>query len=194
VRGIAALASVGLSLLTSSAFAAEGAKKGMPQLDLANPLTTSQVVWLAVIFFALYLLLSRWGLPKVAVVLEARATTIAGDLDAARAAKAKADAALADMTIATRKAQAEAQAQVTGAVEAAKAEAASQATAANAKLEAQLAEAEGRIAAARASAVGALREVSTSTASEVVARLAGFTPDASVIDNAVGRVLAARAA
>jgi F-type H+-transporting ATPase subunit b len=193
VRGIAALASAGLILLSASAHA-EAAKKGMPQLDLANPLTTSQVVWMAIIFFALYLLLDRWGLPKVAVVLEERAATIARDLDAAHAAKSKADAALADMTAATRKAQAEAQAQVTGAVDAAKAEAASKAIAANAKLEAQLAEAEKRIAAARTAAVGALREVSTTTTADVVSRLAGFTPDASVIDNAVGRVLAARAA
>jgi F-type H+-transporting ATPase subunit b len=183
----------GLVLLSASAHA-EAAKKGMPQLDFANPLTISQVVWLGVIFVALYLLLSHWGLPKVAVVLEARAKTIADDLDAARAAKAKADAALAEMTLATRKAQAEAQAQVTGAVDAAKAEAASQAIAANAKLDAQLSEAEQRIATARASAVGALREVATTTATDVVTRLAGFTPAAGVIDNAVGRVLAARAA
>lgn len=193
MRGIAALASAGFVLLTSSAYA-EGAKKGMPQLDLANPLTISQVVWLAVIFFALYLLLSRWGLPKVAVVLEARAKTIADDLDAARAAKAQSDAALADMTIATRKAQAEAQARVTGAVDVAKTEAAQQAIAANAKLDAQLADAETRISAARAAAIGALREVATMTTTDVVTRLAGFTPDASVIDNAVGRALAARAA
>jgi F-type H+-transporting ATPase subunit b len=193
VRGIAALASAGIVVLSASAHA-EAAKKGMPQLDLANPLTISQVVWLAIIFFALYLLLDHWGLPKVAVVLEARAKTIADDLEAARAAKAQSDAALAEMTLATRKAQAEAQAQVTGAVDAAKLEAASQAMAANAKLDAQLAEAEKRIAAARASAVGALREVSTTTATNVVTRLAGFTPDAAVIDNAVGRALAARAA
>lgn len=193
MRGIAALASAGFVLLTSSAYA-EGAKKGMPQLDLANPLTISQVVWLAVIFFALYLLLSRWGLPKVAVVLEARAKTIADDLDAARAAKAQSDAALADMTIATRKAQAEAQARVTGAVDVAKTEAAQRAIAANAKLDAQLADAETRISAARAAAIGALREVATMTTTDVVTRLAGFTPDASVIDNAVGRALAARAA
>ena len=37
----------------------------MPQLDFANPLTTSQVVWGAIIFVVLYVLLSRIGLPKV---------------------------------------------------------------------------------------------------------------------------------
>ena len=31
--------------------------EGMPQLDFANPLTTSQVVWGALIFIVLYILL-----------------------------------------------------------------------------------------------------------------------------------------
>ena len=44
----------------------------MPQLDFANPLTIAQIVWLAIIFFTLYLLLSRWALPQVAEVLEVR--------------------------------------------------------------------------------------------------------------------------
>jgi F-type H+-transporting ATPase subunit b len=193
VRGIASLASAGMILLTSSAYAEE-AQKGMPQLDFANPLTISQVVWLAIIFFALYLLLSRWALPQVESVLEARAGTIAADLDAARAAKAEADAAMAEMMAATHKAQADAQAQVTSAVDAAKAEAAAQAVVANAKLDAQLAAAEQRIATARAAALGALREVATTTTTDVVTRLAGFTPDTATIDGAVGRALAARAA
>jgi F-type H+-transporting ATPase subunit b len=193
VRGIASLASAGLLLMTSSAFAEE-VQKGMPQLDFANPLTTSQVVWLAIIFFALYLLLSRWALPQVESVLEARASSIAADLEAARLAKAAADAAMAEMRAATHKAQAEAQAQVTTAVDAAKAEAAAQATVANAKLATQLEAAEARIAAARAAAVGALREVSISTTTDLVARLSGFTPDTAAIDSAVDRALAARAA
>ena len=38
----------------------------MPQLDFANPLTTYQVLWGAVIFMVLYVLASRIALPKVA--------------------------------------------------------------------------------------------------------------------------------
>ena len=68
--------------------------EGMPQLDFKTPLTTSQVVWGAIIFVVLYILLSRTGLPMVASVLEERATRIAKDLDEARAAKASADAAM----------------------------------------------------------------------------------------------------
>jgi F-type H+-transporting ATPase subunit b len=193
VRGISSLASAGLLLMTSSAFAEE-AQKGMPQLDFANPLTISQVVWLAVIFFALYLLLSRWALPQVASVLEDRAKKISADLEAAGIAKAQSEAALVEMKITTAKAQAEAMAQVNAAVDAAKAEAAVHAVASNAKLEAQLAAAETRIAAARAAAVGALHEVATTTTGDLFSRLSGFSPDPAAIDSAVGRALAARAA
>ncbi len=191
MRGL--LASTGILLISSAAQAAEE-KKGMPQLDFANPLTLSQVVWLAIIFFTLYLLLSRWALPQVAAVLESRAARIAGDLDAARDAKAAADGAVAELTAATRKAQAEAQASVSTAVDAAKAEAAVKANAASAKLEAQLAEAEQRIAAARAAALGALRGVAATATADVVTRLAGITAEPSTIEQAVDRALAARAA
>ena len=61
----------------------------MPQLDFANPLTTSQVVWGAIIFAVLYVLLSRIGLPKVGEVLEERARHIAADLETAQASKAR---------------------------------------------------------------------------------------------------------
>ena len=193
MRGLKVLASAGFVLLTSSAFAEE-AKKGMPQLDVANPLTLYQVVWLAVIFLALYLLLSNWALPQVASVLETRAKTIAADLDAARTAKTLADTAQAEMMAATHKAQAEAQAEVTAAVDAAKAQAAQQAAAANADMEKRLSEAEARIAAARDASVGALREVSLAATADVVTRLAGFRPHQATIDNAVDRALAARAA
>ena len=72
-----------LLLLPAAAMA-----EGMPQLDFANPLTTSQVVWGAVIFIVLYLLLSRVGLPRVGAVLEERARHIASDLETAQARSA----------------------------------------------------------------------------------------------------------
>ena len=184
---------VGLAvlLMSSSAFAEEH-KKGMPQLDFANPLTISQVVWLAIIFVVLYLLLSRWALPQVAEVLQMRAGKIANDLDAARAAKAQADGAVAELTEATRAAQAGAQAEIAGAVSASKEAAAAQSATLNAKLEAQLAAAERQIGQARTTALGALRQVATETALVVVNRLTGMTPEPGVVDRAVGAAMTAR--
>jgi F-type H+-transporting ATPase subunit b len=165
---------------------------GLPQFDFKNPLTTSQVIWLVVIFAALYLLLSRWGLPKVATVLEVRAASIAGDLEAAHKAKAESDAVVAAMNEATHKAHAAAQAEIAAATEHAKENAAAQAAELNERLEAQLAEAEQRIAAARAAAMAALRQVATDTADTVVTRLTGRVPGRAAIDQAVSAALAAR--
>ena len=186
----------GMSLAsTAMAAAPAGEKKGgMPQLDFANPLTVSQVVWLAIIFVVLYLLLSRWALPQVGAVLEMRAKRIQADLEAAQAAKTQADAAVAELTAATREAQATAQAEIAGAVATAKDAAAAQAATLNARLEAQLADAEQRINAARTSAMGALRSVATDTASAVVSRLVGSAPAADAVERAVDGALAARRA
>jgi F-type H+-transporting ATPase subunit b len=186
VAAAALLAS--LTAVSTGAMAGEG----MPQLDFANPLTVAQVVWGAIIFFVLYLLLSRWALPQVSSVLEMREGRINADLDTARAAKVRADSAIAELTVATQRARAEAQAAINTAIDLAKQAAAAQSAELNAKLEAQIAGAEERIGQARASALGALRQVATETAHTVIGRLTGVAPDTARIDATVGALLAAR--
>ena len=108
-RLIAAVAAAALFLPCAAALAAETpTKEGMPQLNFSNPLTLSQVGWMAIIFLVLYVVFSRWTLPQVARVVEHRAASIASDLDAARQAKAEADAAMREATQASRKAHADA--------------------------------------------------------------------------------------
>lgn len=162
----------------------------MPQLDFANPLTISQVVWMFIIFGALYAALTLWALPAVGSVIEHREQRILADLDSARIAKEQADAAAAEIVERSRSASAEAQAEVARAVAEAKAEAAERARVANEQLERQLAEAEQRIGVARQQAMGALREVANDAASTVVARLTGQTPDPARVDEAVGAAMA----
>jgi len=186
-RWITPLLGAGLLMLPAAAMA-----KGMPQLDFTTPLTLSQVVWGVIIFVVLYILLSRTGLPMVAPVLDERAAKISKDLDEARAAKATADAGLAEADLATAKARAEAQAAINAALDEAKKAAAAQAEVLNARLEKQLQDSEAQIGRARASAMGALRQVATETAATVVTRLTGATPDALRLDGAIGSALAAR--
>lgn len=172
--------------------AAAPQKEGMPQLDFANTLTISQVVWGAIIFVLLYVLLSRWALPKVGTVVEARNASIAGDLETARHAKAEADNAVDELTAATRQARAEAQTAIAEATQKAKADAEARSAEMNQRLDAQLAEAEGRIGQARTAAMGALRQVAGEAATAVVTRLTGHAPAADAVDRAVGGLLAAR--
>jgi F-type H+-transporting ATPase subunit b len=165
---------------------------GMPQLDFNSPLILSQVVWGAIIFVVLYILLARGGLPLVGSVLEERAARISKDLEEARAAKARADAGMAEAEAATAKARSEAQGAINAALEQSKQEAAAQAEVLNARLEAQLKESETQIATARASAMSALRQVATETASTVVIRLTGVAPDAGRLDQAISAALSSR--
>ncbi|SHJ28302.1 FoF1-type ATP synthase, membrane subunit b or b' [Roseomonas rosea] len=164
---------------------------GMPQLDFSNPLMVSQVVWLFVIFGLLVFLCYQFLLPPVAEVLENRRARIAADLDAARDARAEAEAAEAGRRDSTARARAEAQASVAAAVQAAQAESSARAEALAERLNKQIAEAEARIGAARDAAMGALREVATDATGALVQRLSGLTDEAAVAA-AVQRELAAR--
>ncbi|MBX5454647.1 MAG: F0F1 ATP synthase subunit B' [Acidobacteriia bacterium] len=170
---------------------AEGGE-GMPQIAFGNPLTTSQVVWLAVIFAVFYVVLARGALPRVAEVLAERAKIIKNDLEAAQAAKAEADKAVAEVEVAIRRAHAEAQARVAEAVAQAKAAAEAEIRALNARLEQELKSAEERIAAARRAAMAALRDVAVEVANEMVARLTGLSPVRPALEQAVVSALAKR--
>lgn len=176
-----------LLLLPGAAMAA-----GMPQLDFSTPLTLSQVVWGIVIFVVLYVLASRLALPKVGEVLQDRAARIAADLKSAQEAKEKADGAVGEMHDAIAKARAEAQAAINAALDEAKKDAARQAETLNQRLEKQLEEAEASIAAARSTAMSALRQVALDTATTIVGRLTGAAPDPARVGGAIDRALAAR--
>jgi F-type H+-transporting ATPase subunit b len=65
---------------------------GMPQLDVAT--FASQIFWLILSFGALYYLLTRKALPRVADILEARQERIAADLDRAAGLREEAEEAL----------------------------------------------------------------------------------------------------
>ncbi|WP_284944911.1 F0F1 ATP synthase subunit B family protein [Acidisoma cladoniae] len=174
-----------------AALAQEGGGSKMPQMDFKNPLTGSEVVWLVIIMVALYFILSRWALPAVGTVLADRAQGIEADLNAARIAKAQADAAIAELRDAIKSAREAAQSEINTAIETAKAEAAKDAAEVSAKLDAQLAQAETQIAAARASAMAAIRPVAQEVSSLLLARLTGAPANDALLGPGLDTALAA---
>jgi F-type H+-transporting ATPase subunit b len=180
-----------LTLVPTAAFA-EG--QTMPQMDFHNPLTFDQVLWMVVILLVLYFTLSRWGLPQIGKVLEHRAATIAADLEAARAAKAAADQAVAELNKTMNDARHAAQAEIANAVNAAKSQALADARALAAKLDAQLEESEAQINAARSAALAAIKPVAANTAAVMLARLTDETPDDATLSGQIDAALAARQA
>ncbi len=159
----------------------------MPQFDPST--YASQLFWLAVMFVALYWIVSKIAVPRIGEVLEQRARVIQDDLDRATQLKAETDAAIA----AYEKAMNEARAQAFDHMRAIQADMKAVAdkrtadvTAAVAK---QISEAEARIASAKQAALDSIKGVAAETARDVVAKLAGLSPDAGSVDAAVATAL-----
>jgi F-type H+-transporting ATPase subunit b len=187
-----ALLCCGVTLGSLALAGAARASSNMPQMDFSNPLNLSQVVWLAIILVVLYFILANWALPGVGAVLADRAHRIQTDLDAAHAAKAEADAAVAELQAAIKSARDSAQAEIAKAIDDAKAAAARQAEDLARKLDAQLASAEAEIATARAEAMKAIRPIATETTSLLLGRLTGAPADETRVSRSIQDALAAR--
>lgn len=163
----------------------------MPQMDFHNPLTLDQVWWMAIILIVLYVTLSRWGLPQIGKVLEHRDAVISADLEAARAAKAQADATVAALNRTMKDARGSAQAEIAQAVHEAKTKARDAALAQQEALDAELEKSEAEITAARAKALAAIKPVAADTATEILSRLTGIIPDAATLSPEIDRAYAA---
>jgi hypothetical protein len=129
---LASLPLIGLALLAAP-LPAMAATKGLPQMNFSDPLTFIQIIWMAVIMIVLYIVLSRWALPQLGGVIEARAARITADLDAARQAKAEAEAAVAALNQSIRQARESGHSTIAKAVEAAKTQAGAQSDELNAR-------------------------------------------------------------
>jgi F-type H+-transporting ATPase subunit b len=144
-----------------------------------------QIIWLAIVFGALYLLMSRIALPRVSGILEMRRAKIEGDLATAHKARADADLAAAahDKQLADARAKAQETAQQTQARLTAEGDAKRKAL--EADLNAKLAAAETQIAATKTRAMTNVEEIARDTATAIVEHITGTPADRNRIAAAV---------
>jgi F-type H+-transporting ATPase subunit b len=174
------------------AFAAEGGNAGLPQLNAAT--FPAQLVWLAIIFAALYVLMTRVALPRVGEVLDARHARLSADLERAQALRDEAQGLIEAYEKALSEARAEAMKVSAAVTNEIKAAAAERQTALQADLTARVVAAEGRIAAAKTEALSNVRGVAAEVAADVARRVAGVETDSASAEAAVTGALAARSA
>ncbi len=160
----------------------------MPQL---NPESfPSQLFWLAVTFFVLYVLMAWVGIPRLAGVIEARRRRREDDLARAAEMQAAAEAANQEFQRAMAEARAQAQAVLKETSDRLAAEAAERQRALAAALAEQLDEAERRIAATKQQALAEVRGIAVDVGRSVVEKLTGAAPNEARVTAAVDRVLA----
>jgi F-type H+-transporting ATPase subunit b len=144
----------------------------VPQFDPS--VFVPQLFWLSAIFGLLYFVVVRPTLPKVGRVIDARETRVAGDLDAAEAAKGEAESIRARYDDGMAAARKMAQTEVTAAREAAARAAEAQLSSLSAELDARTEAAVARLAELRAAARASLAASAVSLTAEAVQRVAGI--------------------
>jgi F-type H+-transporting ATPase subunit b len=164
-----------------------GAKAPFPPF---NPETfASQLVWLAIAFVALYVLLSRLALPRVAAIFAARSGRVESDLAAAERLKSESEAAIAAYEKALAEARARAQAIASDTRSQFAAVAEERKKKLEASLAAKLADAERQIDSTKKSAMTNVRGIAADTAAEIIKRLTGEAPNKQLLERAVDSAL-----
>lgn len=159
----------------------------MPQLDPA--VWPTQLLWLAITFIALYLVIWRIALPRIADVLEARQRKLDDDLKKASALKDEAETILAEYEKMRADAQASAHEVLQKTQDEMKAEAARQHAETADKLAKQTEEAEARIAEAKSAALSSLEGTVTEVVAAATEKLIGVKAGDQEISRAVGEVM-----
>jgi len=145
----------------------------------------SQLLWLTLTFVALYLLMSRIALPRIASILEQRRKHVDDHLEEAQRLKGEADAAMVAHDNAVAEARNRAQTLANEGRAKAAADAETQRKDADAKLEMRVAEAEKAIAAARSTAMINVHGIAEEAARAIVERLIGTAPGDQDVTEAV---------
>jgi F-type H+-transporting ATPase subunit b len=182
---------ISIGALTSGIVTATpAAAAGLPQLDVST--YSAQVVWLAITFFILYVLMAKVALPGVGQVLEERQNKIDDNLAKAEELKSQAEAAGLAYEASLSKARTKAHDAIREVKDKASAEAAARQSALHDKLKTQISESEHAIAKARDEALAGIKDVASDVASSVVKKLINETPDDKSVNGAVAAALKSR--
>ena len=158
----------------------------MPQLDFSTFLP--QLVWLAITFSVLYLIMVKVAIPRIGGAIEDRQNKIANDLDLAQSMKADTDRAIA----AYEQALAEAKSKAHGIAQETRDRLAAEIDAERAKVDTQIAEkladADLAIAAAKDKALMEVNEIASDVTGQIVTDLTGKKASAAAVKKAVAAI------
>ena len=149
----------------------------------------SQLLWLAVTFIGLYVIMSRVALPRVNAILEARRQRIADDLVEADRLKRETEAAIAAYEKKLADARANAQTIAAKARDELMAKAEARRKGTEEELRKRLEEAEKTIAMTKTAAMANVRTIAVEAAAAIVERLIGLVPSEKSVSAAVAHAL-----
>jgi F-type H+-transporting ATPase subunit b len=155
---------------------------GFPPFETQN--FAPQLVWLALIFGLLYLLMSRIALPRVGAILETREAKISSDLDASREMQAKAQAAAADNERTLRAKREEARGIGRDSQQKIAAAVAAQRASAEKEAADKLRAAEAEITADKERLLADVDTIATEAAASIIQKLTGARVDQATLDAA----------
>jgi F-type H+-transporting ATPase subunit b len=168
---------------TLSEIQLEHAEGGMPQLDVTT--YPNMIFWLIIALVALYFILTRFALPRIAAVLAERNDAMANDLEEASLYKRRAEEAEATYNAALKTAREEAGKIAAETKAAINAELAKLMATADAEIGAKSAESERRIREIQDSATESVEQVALETARAIVEAFVPKAADSEAIGAAV---------
>lgn len=176
----------GTTAMTEAGHGAE-AHGAFPPFDSTT--FPSQILWLAISFGLLYLLMSRIALPRVGSIIHDRNQRILGDIAEANRLKAQSEEAAAAYEQALAEARRNAATIAQKARDAAKADADAERAKAEGEVNDKVAQSEKAIAASKAKAMAEVGGIATETADGIVKALIGGSVTKADIEKAVKAAL-----
>ncbi|MEZ5787716.1 MAG: F0F1 ATP synthase subunit B' [Xanthobacteraceae bacterium] len=167
--------------------AAHAATGGFPPFNAGT--FPSQLLWFAICFVALYVMVARVALPRMGEIFAQRRAKIDADFAEAARMKGDADAAVEAHEKARADAHARAHALAIEAREKAAAESEAHRKSVEEGLQQRLVEAEKQIAASKTAAMAKVRDIAIETTGAIVTHLIGTPPSDGAVTAAVDETL-----